>query len=633
MGLEISHASLNFLPPFLPIHLSPYSKSTVVVGVVADESLQTSGSRKSVSVPDTLAATNNKVENVPWGNRLFGYHIPRKANQSIVVSENNNNTKTKKARWWRCCRKTRRVTPTVTPQQDEVVDFKGLIEEKERLEDKTVLPTESKKKKKKEKNVVLPETIKKEKDERFPQAVQPKKCQAPPAPTPHQDTVVEFKGLTEEEERLLGVDETIYQNLSKGKDAISPSKSIRQEKEDTVLHAVSENKEELAINSIETHIQEKEGTVLQAVQPKKRRAPPAPTPHQDTVVPKGKDSISPSKTIRQEKKETVLQAVPMKNNPPTETFRQQQIHHLGFPNPAQFCYINSCLQSLLTLKDFVNTISCQELIWNLLPDAALLRSFMDIKESHSSGDVNHKIRLVNAFRKTIWSPEFHDLQQKDAHEFLTSILDQMRCLSPQLQVMAASMDTTYSCPVEQHMVFKMLNIRTCKRCGTESHREEEFTNLSLDLIPGGGSVEDMIKEYLMEKELDYNCECGATTSVQRSSFLTVPRVLVLHLKRFRITPTFTLTKVHDPIVLLRDLVVTTDQAGALYSLVSSINHISPSQKCGHYICDGVDTDIGQEDLTDRWFTYNDSVVTETSGDNVCNQREKTSYILFYQRQD
>ncbi len=107
------------------------------------------------------------------------------------------------------------------------------------------------------------------------------------------------------------------------------------------------------------------------------------------------------------------------------------------------------------------------------------------------------------------------------------------------------------------------------------------------------------------------------------------------------------------------------QGGGCYSLVSSINHISPfavSGKIiyyithfhleynlylllylvawyhnnsflplGHYICDGVDPDVGQEDPTDRWFTYNDTVVTETSGDTVCNKRERESYILFYKR--
>ena len=52
---------------------------------------------------------------------------------------------------------------------------------------------------------------------------------------------------------------------------------------------------------------------------------------------------------------------------------------------------------------------------------------------------------------------------------------------------------------------------------------------------------------------------------------------------------------------------------------------------GHYICDGVDPDVGREDLTDRWFTYDDEEVTQTSGDAVRAKRQRDSYILFYQR--
>lgn len=52
---------------------------------------------------------------------------------------------------------------------------------------------------------------------------------------------------------------------------------------------------------------------------------------------------------------------------------------------------------------------------------------------------------------------------------------------------------------------------------------------------------------------------------------------------------------------------------------------------GHYICDGRDPDVGQGDQTDRWFTYDDAEVTETSGDSVCDTRRRSSYILTYKR--
>ncbi|KAK9541597.1 hypothetical protein VZT92_001629 [Zoarces viviparus] len=315
----------------------------------------------------------------------------------------------------------------------------------------------------------------------------------------------------------------------------------------------------------------------------------------------------------------------------SRTSSVQNIQCLGFPNPGQICYINSCLQSLLTLEDFVRAISYQEHLWNLIPEAALMRSFMDIKRSHLSDDAHLKISLLAAFKNTIWSPEFQDLQQKDAHELLTSVLEQMRWLSPMLQAIADSMGKSYSCPVEDHMVLKMVSTRTCKGCGLGSTREELFTTLSLD-IPGGRSVGQMLQDYLTEKEVEYNCECGTTTSGQLLSFLTLPRVLVLHLKRFRFTPPVELRKIHDPVIILRELVVSSNQDIGCYNLVSTINHIGLTGEDGHYICDGVDRDVGEEDPTDRWFSYNDTEVTETSGDSVCDERKYTSYILFYRRQ-
>lgn len=52
---------------------------------------------------------------------------------------------------------------------------------------------------------------------------------------------------------------------------------------------------------------------------------------------------------------------------------------------------------------------------------------------------------------------------------------------------------------------------------------------------------------------------------------------------------------------------------------------------GHYVSDGMDLDVEEEDLSDRWFTYNDAVVTKTTGHSVCAKRRNSSYMLFYKR--
>ncbi len=358
--------------------------------------------------------------------------------------------------------------------------------------------------------------------------------------------------------------------------------------------------------------------------------------HQDEVV-EVKDKRKEKKVLLANKK--AVRASPEKNKAEVvstkKPLRSQQIKSLGFPNPAQICYMNSCLQSLLTLEEFVHSIDRQEQVLDSSPDAAIMTAFRDIKRAHGSSNRDHKVHLLSSFKNVVSSQyeEFEDLQQKDAHEFLTCVLNQMRSLRPSLQLIAARMGKVYNCPVDDHMLFKMQSTRTCRSCGAGSTREEEYTNLSLNLSPGGGTVEQLLEDYLKETEVEFQCHCGGTTSRQRISFANLPKVLVLHLKRFTYNSTYQLQKVHEPVVLLRDLVVSSNQGGGCFSLVSSINHMGPSATSGHYVCEGVDPDVGQGDPTDRWFTYDDAVVTETSGEAVVSKREKDCYILFYKRMD
>ncbi|KAG7519013.1 ubiquitin carboxyl-terminal hydrolase 37-like isoform X2 [Solea senegalensis] len=313
----------------------------------------------------------------------------------------------------------------------------------------------------------------------------------------------------------------------------------------------------------------------------------------------------------------------------SKTPRQQQFRNRGLPNPAMFCYMNSCLQSLLTLKDFVRDMGSQELVQALIPETKLMRSFLDISKFHFSDDT-HKMELLHAFKSEValQNPEFCDHQQKDAHEFLIAVLEQMRKLGKK----AVKMGQDYRCPVTKHMMFKMRNTRTCKTCGAKSERLELFSNLSLDLTPGA-TVKQLLNNYRREMELDYKCDCGACTSVQRSTFATLPKVLILQLKRFKFTEDLEVTKVYDNIILQRELHLSSRKGAVSYMLVSCISHLSSSARIGHYICDGVYPDAGQADLADLWHTYDDSFVRETCGASVCKLRGEYAYILFYQRQD
>ncbi|KAJ4945902.1 hypothetical protein JOQ06_023580, partial [Pogonophryne albipinna] len=323
--------------------------------------------------------------------------------------------------------------------------------------------------------------------------------------------------------------------------------------------------------------------------------------------------------------------VPVKEGVRCGTPAQQQ-DWLGFPNPGNLCYMNSSLQGLLTLKGFIRDLSQQQELWSHLPEAEIIRRFMDIVGCHRSADPTLKLRVLLLFKKalSVGAPEFRNNHQKDAHEFLTTVLDQMRSVAPQLQDIAACLGRVYRCPVEEHLVFRMQNTRTCRNCGAGSTREEDFTHLSLKLLPGA-SVEDMLQGYLMETELDFRCDCGSNRSVQQPAFKTLPKVLILHVRRICFTPSMQLMKLSDPITIFRELMVTSTEDIGWYSLVSIINHLGNNTNRGHYISDVLHPEAELDDPSDRWLTCNDGEVTRTSGEAMCQQRKDTAFILFYQR--
>ncbi|KAJ3606090.1 hypothetical protein NHX12_028133, partial [Muraenolepis orangiensis] len=242
---------------------------------------------------------------------------------------------------------------------------------------------------------------------------------------------------------------------------------------------------------------------------------------------------------------------------------------LRLPNIAQSCYMNSILQSLLTLRVFSQEIEQTE-------------GFVAIRESRQSDNVFHKMSVLGSFKSTValLDPEFEDNSQKT------------------------------------HLLFHMLNTRTCKRCGGQSVSMETFTNLSLDLEPGD-SVSQALDRYLTETSVEFDCQCGAKTSGMQHCFLNLPNVVVLHLKRFQFNPDWSLEKVNDAVLLSRDL--------GLYSGTGN------SPVSGHYVSDG--SFRGEGDTPpDQWLSYDDEMVSWTSGSEVCQQRQCTAYLLFYERQ-
>ncbi|KAK7929268.1 hypothetical protein WMY93_005663 [Mugilogobius chulae] len=302
--------------------------------------------------------------------------------------------------------------------------------------------------------------------------------------------------------------------------------------------------------------------------------------------------------------------------------------HCGLPNGGNTCYQNSCLQMLRSAEPFIRTLSSQEdIFWNC-EEAELMRLIHAIAEAPYNPGHYNMHELLALFRQTVAlsAPEFGGYQQQDAHEFLMALMLQIQSLSFILEVFASSLEVTYVCPVKRHIMFKMENIRICRRYVLLT---KDFTVLSLDLFPRS-SIANLLNHQLMETELEYNCECGGGVSSQTTAFHTLPNFFIVHLKRFTFDSQYRLQKLKYPVQLDRNIVLRSGQESQSFKLVNIISHLGTSANHGHYISDGVD--LEDRSSGDGWLTYNDNKVTRSTGNDICCNRMSTAYILMYQRE-
>ncbi|KAI7808968.1 putative ubiquitin carboxyl-terminal hydrolase 37, partial [Triplophysa rosa] len=246
------------------------------------------------------------------------------------------------------------------------------------------------------------------------------------------------------------------------------------------------------------------------------------------------------------------------NKPRLSTLAQPQPPLQGFSNLGNTCYMNAILQSLFSLPSFSNDLLKQGSTWKRLPINALLRRFAHLlaKKDVSSPEVKKDLlrRVKNAISST--AERFSGYMQNDAHEFLSQCLDQLKedvekinkswknepsvWEEPQNARLADEVDTSriYTCPVTVNMEFEVQHTITCKSCGEVVMKREQFNDLSIDLprkrktLPMR-SIQDSLDLFFRMEEIEYSCEkCTGKSATVSHKFSRLPRVLILHLKRY-----------------------------------------------------------------------------------------------------
>lgn len=244
------------------------------------------------------------------------------------------------------------------------------------------------------------------------------------------------------------------------------------------------------------------------------------------------------------------------SNPSKPEGYQQNLQ--GFSNLGNTCYMNAILQSLLGLQCFIQDLQNLALI-RALPKMSLYRALSHLlyAKQNKKSSLPHLERVKAAISAT--ATRFSGFMQHDAHEFLCQCLDQLKedvdnlnkrkaekgipldakdSTSPPSQVVPSDQSgeqAKFLCPVNQNFEIEVVHSILCQECGEEVTKKESFNDLSLDLprTNEAFTLQTALDSFCASEKLEYACaKCDCKEAKVSHKFTKLPRVLVLHLKRY-----------------------------------------------------------------------------------------------------
>ncbi|KAK9456420.1 hypothetical protein V1511DRAFT_449401, partial [Dipodascopsis uninucleata] len=277
---------------------------------------------------------------------------------------------------------------------------------------------------------------------------------------------------------------------------------------------------------------------------------------------------------------------------------------------------------------------------------ALKDLFESMVENKSRTGIVSPAKLIEVLKRQ--NELFRSSMHQDAHEFfnflLNEIIDNIEHYDRQVRQITAS-DTNENLTIPDsrwvHELFEgLLTSETkCLTCENVSRRDEQFIDLSIDLEKHT-SVTSCLRQFSASEMLcesnKFHCDCcgGLQEAEKRMKIKKLPRILALHLKRFKFTEDMQRNvKLFHKVVFpfhLR-LFNTTDDVqnpDKLYELYAVVVHIGGGPYHGHYVS------IVKTEHT-GWILYDDEMVERVDDDYVTNffgdkPGLACAYILFYQ---
>ena len=233
---------------------------------------------------------------------------------------------------------------------------------------------------------------------------------------------------------------------------------------------------------------------------------------------------------------------------------------IGLTNERYYCYLNAVLQCLGNFPVFCDLLDETNKA-RLSNEGKWTSAFLEYVSAQNKSTCIYDARAIkNLAKKT-----FRGDEQHDSHEFmrqmLSGIQDEInkKPTGSKVQKEMNFIDAQaawefykqhhYSC-VDDIFAGQIESQVFCKTCKEVSTTYDPVLDLSLSLVPNTDTLKGCLDNFFAEEELPdtYLCEkCNRTTrAVKKARMSKLPKVLVLHLKRFKIYPKK--TKISDHIV-------------------------------------------------------------------------------------
>eukprot|EP00727_Mastigamoeba_balamuthi_P005559 m51a1_g1622 putative ubiquitin carboxyl-terminal hydrolase 37 isoform x1 (1199) ;mRNA; f:240986-245559 len=230
----------------------------------------------------------------------------------------------------------------------------------------------------------------------------------------------------------------------------------------------------------------------------------------------------------------------------------------GVKNLGNTCYLSAVLQSLLHLPSFVADLLSPELTALLPPTEGLgfYRALVQLSREKKNGTVLNPHSLKEAIGKHI--PQFANFNQQDAHEFLIGSFDQLdRELKQYWGPPERSKELVARlCPVTKNFELEIECSLRCLTCGDVSRTLEIHFIISVDIpdAPTKTGLDELLEAMFKPEERERKCEkCSGDKAEATFVLVKLPRVLVIHLKRFVPDASGTYRKNSRPVSCQADL--------------------------------------------------------------------------------